>query len=149
MEVRFMKIVRAKLFVFRKPHVLCLLTLAAFGFSASANAAGIYGVWASEASSCDKIFTRRGNQTSFATDSDSYGSGLIIEGKRITGKMGRCVIGNVKRERNTFHLFSLCASDISEEPLQVSLRLISENKITRIFPDIPEMETEYFRCPSK
>ena len=135
MKIGFMKIV--------------LLTLVAIGSSASANAAGIYGAWASEASICNKIFARKGGQTSFTTDSDSFGSGLIIEGKRITGKMGRCVVNNVKREGNTFQLFALCASDISEEPLQVSLRLINENKITRIFRDIPEMETEYFRCPSK
>ena len=135
MTTRFMKIV--------------LLTLVPMGFGASANAAGIDGVWASEASICNKIFTRKGNQTSFTTDSDSYGSGLIIEGKRITGKMGRCVIGNMKREGNTIHLFSVCSSDISEEPLQVSIRQINENKIMRIFPDIPEMETESVRCPSK
>ena len=143
MKIRFMKYLRAK------PLAFCFLSIVGVCFSAGANAAGIYGVWASEASICNKIFARKGGQTSFTADSDFFGSGLIIEGKRITGKMGRCVIGNVKREGNTFHLYSMCASDISEEPLQVSVRLVSENKITRIFPDIPEMETEYFRCPSK
>lgn len=116
---------------------------------ASANAAGVQGLWASEGSICDKIFERKGGSASFTKNSDSFGSGLIIEGDRLIGKMGRCVVRNTKREGNLYHLFAACSTDISQENLQVSLRLVNADKIVRVFPDIPEMETEYVRCPSR
>lgn len=116
---------------------------------ATASAAGVEGLWASEASICSKIFERKGGHASFTKDSDSYGSGMIIEGGRIVGKMGTCVIVGTRREGNLHRLQSRCTTDISQEDLQVSLRLVNADKIVRIFPDIPEMETEYVRCPSK
>jgi hypothetical protein len=119
---------------------------------ASANATGvqgIHGLWASEASACNKIFERKGGRASFTNNSDSFGSGLIIEGGRLIGKMGRCVIRNTKREGDLFHLFAACSTDISQENLQVRLRLVNADKMIRIFPDIPEMETEYVLCPQR
>lgn len=121
--------------------------LASVFFGASANAAGVQGLWASEASICNKIFERKGASASFTKNSDSFGSGLIIEGDRLIGKMGRCVVRSTKTEGNLFHLFAACSTDISQENLQVSLRLVSADKMIRIFPDIPEMETPYVRCP--
>lgn len=129
-------------------HAFAVLALAS-GSAASASAAGVEGLWASEAAICGKIFERKGGQTHFTKNSDSYGSGMIIEGKRLTGKMGRCVVTNTKRDGNLFHLFAACTTDVSQENLQVSLRLVGADKIVRIFPDIPEMETEYVRCPER
>jgi hypothetical protein len=112
-----------------------------------ARAADIDGVWASEAAACSKIYTRTEAGLAFARDADMYGSGFIIDGKRIKGKMATCTIKLRKRDGRTVHLIAVCSTDIAVDTIQFSLNVIDDNRITRIYPGVPELETPYERCP--
>jgi hypothetical protein len=39
-----------------------------------------------------------------------------------------------------------CASDIMVSNVQFSLKVLEPNKISRMFPGMPEMEISYYRC---
>jgi len=112
----------------------------------SASAADLTGVWATDASACNKIFVKSGTNISFAGDSDVFGGGFIIEGKRIRGKMQTCNIKQIKEDGAVTHYVASCADDVSIGIVQISLKIESESKITRLFDGIPELATPYFRC---
>lgn len=111
-----------------------------------AHAADITGVWVTNASACEKVFVKRGNDITFATDADAYGSGFIIEGTRIRAKIATCSIKSRKESGSTVHLVAACATDIMLSDVQLSVRVVNRDKITRIFPGLPELETSYERC---
>jgi hypothetical protein len=115
-------------------------------FSFPANAADFLGLWATNASACKKVFVKRGGTVSFAKDADLYGSGFIIEQNRIRGKMATCSIKSRKEDGALTHLIANCSTDIALQAVQFSLKIDDENKITRLFPGVPELATSYFRC---
>jgi hypothetical protein len=45
------------------------------------------------------------------------------------------------------HLLASCSTDIALSDMQLSLQIVSNDKLSRIFPGMPEMTTDYFRCP--
>src|SRR5262249_10263188 len=69
--------------------VLLVLLLAQ---TASSQAADLSGAWASEASACAQVFTKRNNKFAFKPDADLYAGGLIVEGKKITGTFQKCTV---------------------------------------------------------
>jgi type IV secretory pathway TraG/TraD family ATPase VirD4 len=111
-----------------------------------ARAADINGIWAQHRDTCQKLYVKRGGSVSFATDSDLHGSGLIIEGNTIRGKMGRCSVKTRKDEGDLVNITAACATDISVETVEFTLKVISESRIARVFPHLPELNTEYERC---
>jgi hypothetical protein len=123
-----------------------------FGFflDGRAYSADLTGVWTLHADFCNKVFVKRGNNISFAKDSDMYGSGFIIEGRRARGKTTNCTIKStkeeVKEEGTMVHLVAACANDIMLSNVQVSFRIVDQNRIVRIYPGIPELQTTYERC---
>jgi hypothetical protein len=125
------------------------LLLAPVCWNTNAIAADIEGVWASHASECDKVFVKGGKGVVFAKDADLYGSGFIIEGRKIRGKIATCDIKTIKEDGSTVHLITVCATDVMLSNVQFSLRTIDRDKIVRIFPGVPEMDTPYERCPSR
>src|SRR5450756_1716738 len=44
------------------------------------------------------------------------------------------------------HLVAKCATDLAFENVQFSLKIDNENKITRLYPGLPELSVAYFRC---
>lgn len=110
------------------------------------HAADITGVWVTNAAACNKVFVKRGNNISFTKDADAYGGGFIIEGNRIRGKIATCNIKTRKEDGSTMHLVASCATDIMLSDVQLSVRIINRDKIARIFPGLPELETSYERC---
>jgi hypothetical protein len=117
--------------------------------SPGAYAADIIGIWANHASICHKIFVKRGVRTSFADDSDLYGSGLIIEGGKIRGKTVECTIRSSKEEGDTVRIVAACATDIAISTLELGIRIVDKDKIIRLHPGLPELDTPYVRCPSQ
>jgi hypothetical protein len=114
-------------------------------FSVPAYAADLTGVWASTASACDKIFVKKGGKVSIAKDADLYGSGLIIEQNRIRGKIVTCNITARRDDGSVTHFVAQCSTDIALETVQFSFELDDKNKITRLYPGIPELKTPYYR----
>ena len=112
-----------------------------------ANAFETSGSWATDASSCGKVFIKKDGAISFRQDSDQYGGGFIIEGNRIRGQMQTCTITRRKEEGNVVHMVAKCADDIMTSNVQLSAKVIDDNTIARIFPGMPEFTLSYSRCP--
>jgi hypothetical protein len=115
--------------------------------NALVHATDIEGAWATDAAICSKIYAKSGSGLVFTRDADLYGSGFVINGNRLTGKMATCNISKRKQDGNTVHLIAVCSTMIAIDTVQVTLNIIDDNKVMRIFPGMPELQTPYERCP--
>ena len=111
-----------------------------------ADAIELTGAWATQTDLCKLVFTKKGNGVVFAELSDLYGSGFIIEGNRIRGKAARCTITSKKPDGDNLELAAACATSIMNQNVHFSLKVIDDNNLSRLFPDIPGMELKYTRC---
>lgn len=107
---------------------------------------GINGLWATDARNCDKIFSKTQNGFAFAKESDLYGSGIIVDGRRIVTPNGRCDIKMSKQDGAITHLIAGCASDLMLSNVQASFKTVNKDRILRIFPGVSDMEIPYERC---
>jgi len=123
-----------------------VLSGAALMLPAQANAIELSGAWATEADLCSRVFTKKGNQVVFAELSDLFGSGFIIDGNKIRGKNARCTITSRKQDGDNLDLGAACASSIMTQNVHFSLKVIDDNNLNRLFPDIPGMSLKYTRC---
>ena len=121
-------------------------TASLIAFYGAAEAADISGVWVSNPTVCNKVFVKKGNTVRFTESADMYGSGFIIEGDRIRGKMVTCTIKARRQDGDMVHLLANCATDIALSQNEFSLKIVDQNKLSRIFPGMPELKTDYFRC---
>jgi hypothetical protein len=111
-------------------------------------AADITGAWATDVRACDKIFQKRGNALTFANRSDTLGSGFVIDGTEIRGKTANCKIKNKKEDGDVVYLLAACASDIMLSDVEMALKIIDKDRVSRFFPGMPEVSSpDYFRCP--
>ena len=101
---------------------------------------------ATQSDLCKLVFTKKGNQVVFAELSDLYGSGFIINGNRIKGKAAQCTIKSRKQEGDDLELSSACASSIMTSNVKFNLRIIDDNNISRLIPEVPGMSLKYTRC---
>lgn len=115
-------------------------------FGPPANASDITGLWSTDPAACNKIFQKKGGRTVIADDADLYGSGFIIEQNQIRGKIATCNIKARKVDGAITHFIASCSTDIALQNVQFSLKTDGENKITRIYPGVPELSTNFFRC---
>jgi hypothetical protein len=104
------------------------------------------GAWASQADLCKLVFTRKGNQVVFAELSDLYGAGFIIDGSRIRGKAAKCTITSRKQDGDSLELSAACATSIMTSSVRFSLKVLDDNNLTRLFPEIEGMQLKYTRC---
>jgi hypothetical protein len=111
-----------------------------------ANAFELSGAWATETDLCSRVFTKKGNQVVFAELSDLFGSGFVIEGNRIRGKIAHCTITSRKQEGDSLELAAACATSVMTQSVRFSLKIIDDNNLARLFPDIPGMTLKYTRC---
>jgi hypothetical protein len=107
---------------------------------------GINGLWATDARNCDKIFSKTQNGFAFAKESDLYGSGIIVDGRRIVTPNGRCDIKVSKQDGAITHLIAGCATDVMLSNVQASFKTVNKDRILRIFPGVSDMEIPYERC---
>jgi hypothetical protein len=121
--------------------------LAILSFAAPAYAFDFNGMWASDPELCGKIFIKKGKQVTFAPLSDFYGSGFIIEGDRVRGKIARCKIKSRKEDGDTTHFSAACATTIALQDLEFSLKVVDDNTVTRLLADSPAMSVNFHRCP--
>jgi hypothetical protein len=111
--------------------------------------AEISGLWATDARNCDKIFSKTQQGFSFAKDSDLYGSGFIIDGRKVVTPAARCDIKTSRQDGATTHLIAACATDIMLSNMQTSFKTINKDRILRIFPGVSDMEIPFERCVLK
>jgi hypothetical protein len=104
------------------------------------------GAWANNQDACAKVFQKRGNTIRVAKDSDLYGSGFVINANRITGKIANCTITTRKQDGAVLHLVAVCSTDIALQNVQFSVKPEGDNRIIRMYPGIPELDTPYSRC---
>jgi hypothetical protein len=116
-------------------------------FVAPSHAIDLNGRWSSDPALCDKIFVKKGKQVVFSELSDLYGSGFIIEGNRIRGKVARCTIKSRKEEGDTLRLSATCATIIAPQDLELSLQTVDDNTVARLFPGSSAMRVDFHRCP--
>lgn len=135
-----------KLFVGARGLVGASLLLA---FVASSTAQDANGLWANQPDACDTIFVKKGGRTEFAPTSDFYGSGFIIEGDVIRGKTATCKVIRKAREGDIVTITATCASDVVVTDATFQLKVDSADTFVRIVPGIPELNTNYIRCPPK
>jgi len=113
---------------------------------AQADAIELTGAWATQTDLCKLVFAKKGNGIVFAELSDLYGSGFIIEGNRIRGKAARCTITSKKQDGDNLELAAACATSIMNQNVRFKLKVIDDNNLSRLFPEIPDMTLKYTRC---
>ena len=129
------------------PLLIAALFLVGAALSAEPGRAGdLTGAWATDATKCKNIFRQDGNQISFREDSDAYGSGFVVEGNRIKGKIAQCSIKSRREDGATLHLITSCSTDIMLSNNQFSLKFIDDNTVARIFPGDSALQESYYRC---
>jgi hypothetical protein len=133
--------------VCRLPAITVVLFCLGVLQSAEARAFELTGAWASQDDLCKLVFAKQGNQVVFAEFSDLFGSGFIVDGSRIRGKSARCTIKSKKQEGDGLELSTACATSIMHQNVHFSLKVIDDNTVSRLFPEIPGMTLKYFRCP--
>ena len=111
-----------------------------------AQAIELNGAWASNAAACSKVLTKRGDRIVVEKDADLYRSGFVIDQNQIMGKILTCAIKTRKEDGAFIHLLALCSNDVVLQNYQFSVKPDGEDKITRIFPGLPELDTPYHRC---
>lgn len=119
---------------------LLLLSGEAFAFDLS-------GAWTSDRKLCDHVFSRKGNAVSFTELSDLYGSGFVVTGDAIKGKMAECRIKSRKHEGDMTTLVADCATSVMTGNYEFSYKVLDDNTLERYFPDITDMTVRYARCP--
>ena len=135
------------MFDFRRLAMLgAALCVTAANPARSSQAIELSGAWSTEADLCSRVFSKNGNGLVFAELSDLYGSGFIIEGNRITGKSARCTITSKKQDGDNLEIGAACASTIMTQNVRLNLKVIDDNTLNRLFPDIPGMTLKYTRC---
>jgi hypothetical protein len=131
-----------------RPITAFALSLTALWLStASARAFDLEGAWTSDVGSCPKIFVKSAASTTFAPNSEMWGTGFIVDGNNIRGQITKCVIKTRKEKGNENYVLASCASDIMVDQVQLNFKVNGNNSITRFFPGIEGMERTFVRCP--
>jgi hypothetical protein len=111
-----------------------------------AQAFDLSGAWATQADLCKLVFVKKDGKVVFAELSDLYGSGFVISGDHITGKAAQCTIQSNKQEGDSIVLAAACATTIMRQDVQFNLKVLDDNNVVRLFPEIEGMTLRYARC---
>jgi hypothetical protein len=134
---------------FNRSTGLCVL-LACSGLllSSPAQAFDLTGAWATNADQCSKVFVKKGDQINFAQFSEEFGGGFVAVGNEIRSKAARCTIKSRKEAGDTIDLHAACASEIMASSIQLQIKILNDNSVSRIFqdPDFKGMQMTFYRC---
>lgn len=122
------------------------MMIAAMMLPGRAGAFELSGAWASAHELCDRVFVKKGTAIDFAELSDLFGSGFIVNGNAIRAKSAKCVIKSSKQDGDLTTISTSCATSIMTGNHQFSYKVVDDNTIMRLFPDIKDMTLRYFRC---
>ena len=122
--------------------LLCHLLL-----GAPAEGADFTGAWTTDPNVCNRVFVKSGTRISFTKDSELLGGGLIFQGREIQGTGAACRIKTAKEDGEVTRMILACATTIMRSDEKISVRSVKADEIFRMFPNMPGMETKYYRCP--
>ena len=111
-------------------------------------ATDLTGAWSTDQDACSKMFAARSGKISFRNNADVFGGGFIVDGQRIRGPAASCKVTKTVENDNLVHMIASCATDIMLSTVQFSVKVLDENKISRIYPGVEGMEMIYYRCPA-
>jgi hypothetical protein len=111
-----------------------------------AKAFDLTGAWATDENVCEKIFAKSEKAVTFKRNSSIYGGGFVVEGSVIRGPGAKCRIKARKQDGAVIHLMASCSTAVLVDTIQLSFRVIDDNKIMRLFPGMEGVEVAYSRC---
>ena|ERR1700733_14628816 len=111
-----------------------------------ATAFELTGAWASQTDLCPLVFTKKGNQVVFTELSDLFGSGFIVDGARIRGRSTKCTIKSKNQMGDSLELSTTCATSIMTSSVRFNLKIVDDNSLNRLLPEIAGMTLKYSRC---
>jgi hypothetical protein len=132
----------------RSTGLCVVLACGGFLLSSQAQAFDLTGAWTTNADQCSKVFVKKGDQIDFAQYSDEFGGGFVAAGNEIKNKATRCTIRSRKDVGDTIDLHAACASEIMASSIQLQLKILNDNSVSRIFqdPDFKGMQMTFYRC---
>jgi hypothetical protein len=132
----------------RSTGLRVLLACSGFLLSSQAQAFDLTGAWATSADQCNKVFVKKGDQINFAQYSEEFGRGFVADGNEIRSRTTRCSIKSTREMGDTIDFHAACASEIMASSVQVKIKILSNDSISRIFqdPDFEGMELTFYRC---
>jgi len=114
--------------------------------SASIQAADLNGAWTINTASCDQVFTKENNKLAFKQDADLHAGGLIIQGKQITGTMGKCTIKSLHDDGSNMKLIAACSDGVMVSDVAYDVKISGENNMTLSQKEPVPVEMRYVRC---
>jgi hypothetical protein len=130
----------------RLPAVVVMMSALGVLFPVAAHAFELTGAWASQTDLCTLVFTKKGDQVVFTELSDLFGSGFIVDGSRIRGRSTKCTIKSKKQDGDSLELSTACATSIMTSNVRFNLKIVDDNTLNRLFPEIAGMTLKYSRC---
>ena len=130
-----------------KRTAMAALLVGSVSVSLSVHADEIDGAWANDASVCSQVFTKTNNKVSFTPNSELYGGGLLIEGKRATGTFEKCNIKSIKRDGANVRVVASCSTGVMAEETEATIKIIDKDNITVSVAGPVNTETPFVRCP--
>lgn len=119
---------------------------ASTGASAQASPERLQGAWATNAATCDQVFTKRSGRLVFNKQSIEGWSGFIATGKHIRSPNASCDVISSKQKGDVLSFLLGCENEIIFETVSVSVRFKPDGGLVRFDPEFPEVETPYHRC---
>ena len=132
----------------RSTGLCALLACSGFLLSSQAQAFDLNGAWATGVDQCDKVFVKKGDRINFAEFSEEYGRGFVVNGNEVRSKSTGCSIQSRKEVGDTIDFHAACASEIMASSVQVTIKILDNNSLVRIFKDpaFAGMELTFYRC---
>ena len=120
-----------------------------FACGTASVAQDVTGLWANQPEACDTIFVKHGNRIEFSPKADFHGSGFIIEGDVIRGKMATCKIRKKVRKGDMVTITAACATAVMVADSIFKFRTDEPDAIVRLAAGSSALDTKYVRCSSK
>jgi hypothetical protein len=132
----------------RSTGLCALLACSGFLLSSQAQAFDLTGAWATSAEQCNKVFVKKGGRIDFTQFSEEYGRGFVADGNEIRSKTSRCTIKSRSEVGDSIDFHAACASEIMASSVQLKIKILDNNSLSRIFqdPDFKGMELTFYRC---
>lgn len=124
----------------------CILAVVEVGLTFPSTAFDLTGAWTTEKSVCPQVFKKNATSIAFASDSDMWGRGFIVEGNTIRGQTVKCTIKSKKETNSDVNLILSCATDIMIDQVQLNFKVTGDDKITREVPGMAGSESSFVRC---
>jgi hypothetical protein len=135
--------------VIRSTGLFVLLFCSSLFITSQAYAFDLNGAWATGADQCKQIFVKKGDKITFAQFSEEFGRGFVADGNDLRSKTTRCTIKSRKETGDTIEFHAACASEIMATSVNLRLKILNANSVSRIFTDpaMAGMELTFYRCP--